>query len=221
MARFMQRSTILLLLLSCTGCPPRSIHEVDGYRVFNPRYLFYLESEKRAEWQKPDEVLAALDLSPANGIADIGAGGGYFSARFARQLGEGGRVYAVDVQDAMIERLRERVIAESLDNVQVIKAAFDDPNLPENSCDLVFLSSVYKEIVDRPAYMRKVRPALRPGGRIAILEYRVDERAPGPPRAMRLSPEQITMEMESAGFHLVEEYDFLPRENFLVFAVLE
>jgi predicted methyltransferase len=191
---------------------------VDGHRVFNPRYLFYLESEKRAEWQKPDEVLAALRLTPGDAVADIGAGGGYFTERFARLLGDTGRVYAIDVQDTMIEALNKRVTTQGLDNVEVIRGDFDDPRLPDNSCDLIFFSSVYKEIQNRPAYMRKVRQALKPEGRVAILEYRVNELAPGPPRSMRLSPQAITEEMETAGFHLVEEFDFLPRENFLVYA---
>lgn len=221
MVATMKRYGILAILLACTGCALQSIHNVDGHRVFNPRYLFYLESEERAEWQKPEEVLDALRLAPGQVVADIGAGGGYFTARFARELGDAGRVYAVDVQDTMIDRLRERVTAENLKNVEVIRAEFDDPILPENACDLVFFSSVYKEIQDRPAYMRKVRRALKPEGRVAILEYRVNEKAIGPPRNMRLSPAQITEEMETAGFHLVEEYDFLPRENFLVFSAIE
>jgi predicted methyltransferase len=221
MTATVKRFGMLTLLLAGTGCALQSIHTVDGHRVFNPRYLFYLESEERAEWQKPDEVLAALRLAPGQTVADIGAGGGYFTARFAGQLGETGQVYAVDVQDAMIERLQERVTAEDLTNVEVIRAEFDDPGLPKNACDLVFFSSVYKEINNRPAYMRKVGHSLKPGGRVAILEYRVDETAIGPPRNMRLSPEQITEEMETAGFHLVEEHDFLPRENFLVYAPME
>jgi predicted methyltransferase len=212
---------ILLLLLPCVGCPPPSVIDVDGHRVFNPDYLFYLESEKRNAWQKPDQVISALRLSPSAVIADIGAGGGYFTKRFADHLGPNARIYAVDVQDIMIDRLQERVTAEKLENVEVIKAQFDDPALPDNTCDLVFFSSVYKEIQNRPAYMRKVRKALKSQGRVAILEYRLNELAPGPPRSMRLSPQQITEEMEAAGFHLVEEHDFLPRENFLIFAVAE
>jgi len=212
---------ILLLLLAGVGCFNPSIIDVDGHRVFNPDYLFYLESEKRSAWQKPEKVINALDLSPTAVIADIGAGGGYFTKRFADHLGPSARIYAVDVQDIMIERLQERVTTEKLENVEVIKAPFDDPTLPDDTCDLVFFSSVYKEIQDRPAYMQKVRKALKPEGRVAILEYRVHELAPGPPRNMRLSPKQITEEMEAAGFHLVEEHDFLPRENFLIFAAAD
>ncbi len=118
----------------------------------------------------------------------------------------------------MIERLNDRVRDRGLANVTVVRAAFDDPGLPEGCCDLVFLSSVYKEIEGRVAYMRRVQPLLRPGGRVAILEFRPGAPGWGPPEAMRLAPEAIVAELGEAGFVLVESHDFLPRESFLVFA---
>ncbi|MFC1766143.1 class I SAM-dependent methyltransferase, partial [Planctomycetota bacterium] len=202
--RFFSVSTAAVL----TGCAPTTI-EKDGHRIFNPTYLFYLESDKRVQWQKPNEVIAALHLSPTDVVADVGAGGGYFTEHFSRHLSQDGHVYATDVQDVMIAKLQQRIRAQGLENVEVIKAPFDNPMLPEASCDLVFFSSVYKEIHNRPVYMEKVRRSLKPNGRVAILEYRLNEIAPGPPRNMRLTPTQITEEMETAGFHLVEEYHFL------------
>jgi ubiquinone/menaquinone biosynthesis C-methylase UbiE len=204
------------LCLILSGCAPTLI-DVEGHRIFNPAYLFYLESGGRDEWQKPQEVLAALRLAPNAVVADIGAGGGYFTERFARHLDAGGRVYAVDVQDTMIDRLRQRVRDKGLSNVEVVKGAFDDPGLPPASCDLFFFSSVYGEIEDRAGYLRKVRRCLRPGGRVAILEYRPEAMAPGPPHQIRLTAEQIAQEFQATGLELAEEFDFLPRESFQIF----
>jgi ubiquinone/menaquinone biosynthesis C-methylase UbiE len=203
-----------LVLLVATACAPPMI-EVEGRQVYNPAWAWALEV-RRDGWQQPDEVLAALALPETAVIADVGAGGGYFTERFARAL-PSGHVFASDVQDGMIERLTTRVHERELSNVTVVRGDFDDPGLPSECCDLVFFSSVYKEILGRVAYMQRVRPLLRPGGRVAILEF-LPGALSGPPQAMRLSPEAIIDELDQAGFALVERHDFLERESFLVFA---
>jgi ubiquinone/menaquinone biosynthesis C-methylase UbiE len=211
------RATALALVSLLLGCAP-SLIERDGHRVFNPFYLFYLDCRSRDAWQQPERVIDALALAPDAVVADVGAGSGYFTERFARRLGAGGFVFATDVQDEMLDRLSERVAESGLANVSVVTARFDDPSLPEACCDLVFFSSVYKEIDERVAYMEKVRRVLRPGGRVAILEYRPDWEGAGPPPADRLRPEIVTQEMAAAGFDLREQHDFLARQYFLVFA---
>jgi FkbM family methyltransferase len=188
-----------------------------GHDVFNPVYLFYLESPSRDEWQKPDEVLHALAVPKGAVVADIGAGGGYFTEKLARDVGASGHVYATDVQKTMLRKLRKRVQKNGWTNVSVIEGAFDDPNLPADSCDLVFFSSVYKEIDDRILYMEKVRKAMKEAGRVAILEYRPDAEGPGPPRHHRLAASQVIEELDAAGFVLLQRFTFLPREYFLVF----
>jgi arsenite methyltransferase len=213
MLRLLLSTSLIFALL---GCAPTMI-DYEGHRVFNPRYLWVLESERRDRWQQPGRVLETLALPEAAAVADIGAGGGYFTERFSRWVGPAGRVYATDVQEPMLARLRERVAERGLANVEVIAAEFDDPTLPDACCDLVFFSSVYKEIDGRVDYMRKLRPALREGGRVAILEFRSRTFGVGPPSDVRLPPEQVANELAEAGFALVESYDFLPREYFLVF----
>jgi ubiquinone/menaquinone biosynthesis C-methylase UbiE len=193
--------------------------DYEGHRVFNPDYLFYLESEKRDEWQKPAEVLKALGISRSDVIADIGAGGGYFTERFSQYLGASGHVYATDVQNVMIEKLSARVKRRGLNNVTVVQSGFDDPGLPYACCDLVFFSSVYKEIDDRITYMKKTGKILKPGGRAAIIEFHPDILMPGPPLEVRLYPEQVIQELSSAGFTLIESHDFLPGEYFLIFGL--
>jgi ubiquinone/menaquinone biosynthesis C-methylase UbiE len=211
---------IIGLVWGLTACGPTTIN-YQGHRIFNPDYLWYLESEKRDKWQKPEEVLKALEISTSAVIADIGAGGGYFAEKFSKYLDPSGYVYATDVQDVMIEKLQQRVAQRGLINVEVIRGEFDDPMLPDACCDLVFFSSVYKEINGRTDYMKKIKKALKPGGRVAIIEFRPDNLTAGPPLDMRLYPEQVIQELSPAGFTLVKSYDFLPKEYFLIFKPTE
>jgi SAM-dependent methyltransferase len=211
---------VLLLLWLTTSCVS-TMTNYRGHKVFNPLYLFYLESPKRDQWQMPQQVLDALHLSEGSVVADIGAGGGYFTEKLCRRVGASGHIYATDVQDVMIRKLAKRVQKRGLANVSVIRGEFHDPKLPPGTCDWLFLSSVYKEIDERVAYMKTARQALKNKGRVAIIEYRTDAKEPGPPRKYRLPEQQVIAEMEAAGFGLVEQFDFLPREYFLVFERLD
>lgn len=195
------------------------MHDVEGHRIFNPFYLRALESPSRQSWQKPERVVRALGLSPGDAVADIGAGGGYFSERFARAVGGEGRVFATDVQDEMVRALEERFSGARLENVTVVRAGFDDPGLPPACCDLAFFANVYKEIDARPAYLRRLATALREDGRIAIIDFRPSAPGLGPPREVRLPESQVVAELEEAGFALAERHDFLPRQYFLVFVL--
>jgi ubiquinone/menaquinone biosynthesis C-methylase UbiE len=209
---------VLLLPWLMVSCGP-TMTDYHGHNVFNPVYLFYLESPKRDQWQMPEQVLDALRVSPGQVVADIGAGGGYLTEKFSRRVGTNGHVYATDVQPVMIRKLTQRVGQRALTNVTVIRGEFDDPRLPDGSCDLAFFSSVYKEISNRAVYLERLRRALKANGRVAILEYRPDADAPGPPKKYRLPEEQVVTELQAAGFRLVERFTFLPREYFLVFAL--
>ncbi len=175
------------------------------------------EPADRDGWQKPAEVVAALALRPGDRVADLGSGGGYFTFRLADAVGPGGRVYAVDVDAAMNDDLERRAREAQRTNVEVVLAALDDPRLPE-PVDLIFTSNTYHHLASRPTYFRNARRYLRPGGRIAIVEFR--------PEGLwqRIFPhstaaEAIRTEMESAGYRLAQELDFLERQHFLVFAL--
>jgi len=168
----------------------------------------------RDAWQKPHEVIVALGLAPDALVADIGSGTGYFAARLAHRVPKG-RVYGVDTEPDMVKHLAERAKREGLANLVSLAGAPDDPRLPER-VNLILLVDVYHHIAKREEYFRKLQASLKPGGRIAIIDFRVE--APmGPPKRERISPERVRAELGRAGYALAEEHDFLPNQYFLVF----
>ena len=173
-----------------------------------------LDDPKRDAWQKPHEVIQALALKPDAVIADIGAGTGYFSARLANMTPKG-RVYAVDTEPDMVKYLADRAKREGLKNLAVVAGKPDDPKLPQKA-DLALLVDVYHHIEDRERYFRKLAASLKPGGRIAVIDFRMDS-PDGPPKAARIAPERVKAELKSAGYELAQEHSFLPNQYFLVF----
>jgi ubiquinone/menaquinone biosynthesis C-methylase UbiE len=168
----------------------------------------------RDAWQKPHEVIEALKLAPDAAIADIGAGTGYFAVRLAHMVPQG-RVYAVDIEPDMVKYLRERAMKEKLHNLVPIAGAADDAGLPEKA-DVILLVDVYHHIDQRDRYFSRLRGSLKSGGRLAIIDFRLDSPA-GPPRAARIAPERVVAELKAAGYTLTQQHDFLPRQYFLVF----
>lgn len=184
-------------------------------REFDPqRDASHLENPQREAWQKPDEVIGRLHLRPGMKIADIGAGTGYFSVRLVRHEAAP-VVYAVDIAPKMVEFLRERAAKEKMDRLHAVQGGETSPNLP-GAVDLVLVVNTYHHIGDRIAYFQKLEPSLRPQARVAILDWK-KEAPMGPPAQYRFSPEQIQSEMGRAGYRLVEQHDFLPHQNFLIF----
>lgn len=170
----------------------------------------------RDAWQKPHEVLTALALKPDAVVADLGAGTGYFSMRLAHFVSRG-RVYAVDLEPAMVTHLADRAKGMGLSNVTAVQGASDDARLPAK-VDLVLLVDVYHHIDAREKYFARLRGSLKPGGRVAVVDFN-DASPVGPPRSERLSPDRVREEMRKAGYAFVEAHDFLPNQYFLVFSV--
>ena len=178
------------------------------------KWSHVFDDPERDAWQKPHEVVRALALKPDARVADLGAGTGYFSARLANMLPQG-RVYAVDIEPDMVRYLEARAKREGLRNLTAVAGKPDDPRLPEK-VDLILLVDVYHHIEDRARYFSKLRASLRPGGRIAIIDFRLDS-PEGPPPAARIAPETVRAEMKAAGHTLAAEHPFLPYQYFLVF----
>jgi ubiquinone/menaquinone biosynthesis C-methylase UbiE len=175
------------------------------------------EGVNRDEWQQPEKVLAELKLKPGQIVADLGSGGGYFTFRLAQAVGPAGKVYAVDIDSDMVEWVAKRAKEESATNVESVLAGTDDPKLPKNGVDLVFTSNTYHHIDNRIAYFANLRKYLRPGGRVAIIDF--DRRAWIEGLLRHYTPSEfIKREMEQAGYRLESEPNFLNRQSFLIFA---
>lgn len=168
----------------------------------------------RDAWQLPDRVIAALGLKPGQTVADIGAGTGYFSVRLARSAAAP-IVYAADIEPAMVKYVQDRAAREGLKNIVAVLAAADTPNLP-GPVDVALIVDTYHHIGGREAYFRKLAKSLKPGGRVAIVDFKL-ESPEGPPKEFRFSPEQLASEMAQAGYKLAAQYDFLPRQHYLIF----
>jgi len=179
------------------------------------RWSKIFDDPARDEWQKPAEVIRALKLAPNAAVADIGSGTGYFAVRLARALPQG-RVYGADVERDMVRFLNERAAKENLPNLSSHLVEEDDPKFPAK-VDLVIVVDTYHHLPVRSRYFERVRAGLKPGGRVAIVDYK-PESSSGPPRRHRIPPETVKAEMERAGYRLSEEHGFLLYQYFLVFA---
>jgi SAM-dependent methyltransferase len=170
------------------------------------------ENPERDAWQQPDSVVSVLAIRSDLFVVDIGSATGYFPVRFARACPRG-RVIGADIEKEMVWYLNDRARREGLSNLVSILAAPDDPHLPFE-VDLVFLCNTYHHINDRIDYFTRVKDQLRPGGRVAVVDFRPSS-PKGPPH--KLAPEAVESELEAAGYTLAGNYDFLPDQYFLVF----
>lgn len=213
------RRALLILAGACTLPSILSAQDMHGPgphpRFDDPKkWSASFDDPARDAWQMPDRLIAALELRPTDVVADIGAGTGYLAVRLARHL-KSGTVFAVDIEPNMVKHLAARATAEGLSNLRAVRGGEASPNLPE-PVDVVVLLNTYHHISARTDYFKRLAASLKPGGRIAIVDYRPDAPA-GPPRHLRLSADQIRGEMTAAGYAPAGSHDFLPRQNFLVF----
>jgi ubiquinone/menaquinone biosynthesis C-methylase UbiE len=190
--------------------PPTHHHDF----VDAEKWAGVFDDPARDEWQKPHEVMLALELAPDATVADIGSGTGYFTVRLSHFVPKG-RVYGVDSEPKMVKYLAERVEKSGLRNITAVAGKMDDPMLP-TPVDRVLLVDTYHHIGDRDSYFARMRASLRPGARIAIIDFS-GQSPVGPPVADRLPAGQVTSEMDAAGYKLLQHHDFLPNQYFLVF----
>ena len=200
----------LLWLLTITACassapvepaaPPHAEHHGGGmhHRFDNAdSWAKVFDDPSRDAWQRPDLVLAALDLRPGMTIADIGAGTGYFSVRLARAVSDG-QVIATDIEPDMIRYLSERAAREQLTNLRAVLTPSGDPQLAPETVDRILVVDVWHHLDDRPAYARALAKALRPGVKLAIVDFTF-ESTHGPPAKHRLAPDEILADLRAAG----------------------
>lgn len=174
------------------------------------------DDPKRDEWQKPRELLAALALKPDDIVADLGAGTGYLAARLVHHVPQG-KVYAADLSKDMVAFLGKRAKDNKLTNLVAVQASETSPNLPEK-VDVAIMLDVYHHVENRPAYFRALKTTLKPGARVAIVDFRPEAKE-GAPKHMRLPTSTVDEEMKAAGYKRVAAHDMLPRQYFLVYAM--
>ncbi|MEM9379051.1 MAG: class I SAM-dependent methyltransferase [Planctomycetota bacterium] len=158
-----------------------------------------------------------LDVQAGDRVCDLGCGNGYHALPLARTVGAEGRVFAVDLQPEMLDFLRARAKEEELENMTLLEATISDPKLPPASCDLVLMVDVYHELSHPVTVLRRVRSALRPGGRVVLVEFRAEDRKIPIKALHKMTKAQVVREMASHGFVLESETDELPWQHVMAF----
>ena len=218
----------LFLSLACSPAPPAA-RQKPPFPAAPPREpanvlswrggADWLEREGRAELERPEIVIKAMNLRDGDVVADIGAGTGFYSRRLARAVAPTGKVYAEDIQPEMLERLKKIVADEGIPNIIPVLGTETDPNLPKGTMDWILLVDVYHEFQDPQPMLAKIRESLKPNGRVALVEYRAEgDTAAHISPAHRMSVEQVLAEWTPAGFTLEQTIEDLPTQHLFIFA---
>jgi arsenite methyltransferase len=220
MMRYLLIVAIACCLLSMTAFAAEE-HQDHRRPADIKQYLEHLDSEERDQHQKPRQVIEALNLKPGLTVADLGSGSGYFTRRFIEAVTETGKVYAVDVEPEMLKYAEESIVHMHRSyTAEFILARPDNPKLPYESIDLLFVCNTYHHLEERAKYFSDTKSSLKPGGRIVIIDFYHDERSGklGFPKRYLVPRETVIAELAEAGYKLVREHTFLQRQYFLEFA---
>ena len=205
----------------------RAVHDPHGIgkfymgreiaRVMGPGGISWLDRPEREEEEHPRVVIDALGLRCGEFVADLGAGSGFFTFRLAPKVCKSGKVLAVDIQDEMLETIRERAARLHVTNVEEVKGTATDPKLPANALDLVLMVDVYHELEFPYEVMTKVRAALKPNGRVVFIEYRKEDLRVAIKELHKMSLEQLQKEMRAVGLVPVRTVETLPSQHIAMF----
>jgi len=198
----------------------QAMHPVSGRRiagVMGHAAAAWLERPEREQEEAPSKAIAALNIRPGQAIADIGAGSGYYTMRLADAVGPQGRVYATDIQPEMLALIKKKIDARSPGNVELILGTETEARLPAAAIDLALMVDVYHELAQPQAFLRSLKTALRPDGRLVLIEFRKED-ASVPIRAEhKMSVREARMELEAEGFRFDRVIDVLPWQHILIF----
>lgn len=201
----MTKQTLLLTLLSTTACAHAGQHghHEQGHhhhRFTDPAAMAARwDDPSRDAWQKPESLVAALEIAPGMTVSDIGTGTGYLLPHLVRAAGPSGVVIAQDIEPTMLDWVRQRATREGWTNVTTAQGTSESPGLAPASVDRAVMINVWHHIEARESFAAALGATLRPGGRIVIVEARPGTGGEGPPEAMRLSPEQVIGSLQAAG----------------------
>ena len=194
-------------------------HPVSG-RVLAPTMgvggAAWLDRPERESEEAPSKAIAALDIRPGSVVADVGAGSGYYTVRLSRAVGAAGRVVATDLQPGMLDIIRSKVTRERLTNVEVVQGRPDDPVLPAGAFDLILMVDVYHELASPQIFVRKLKEALKPDGRLVLIEFRLEDPRVPIREEHKMSVSQVRQELGADGFRLDRVIDVLPWQHIIV-----
>ncbi len=219
----MHRIVVLTLLLLAPILPAQEEnHDATVEVKFDDvaKWLERFEPPGRGRWQQPTLVLRMLGVTEGMTVADLGAGTGYFTTQLVSAVGQSGKVYAVDIEPAMLEYLagRKEMLQSYFDNLETVLAAPDDPRLPDGEVELILVVNTWHHIDARLDYIKKLQRALVPvGGRVALIDWHAGDLPLGPPPEHKLSREAVIAEFEQAGWTRTLDSVALPYQYMMVF----
>jgi SAM-dependent methyltransferase len=222
MKRPLLGSLLALLLAGAIAAQTPATHPISGRQlapVMGYQGAPWLERPERIEEEDPDLAISILKIPKGATVADIGAGSGFMTIRMAERVGPSGRVFANDLQPQMLELLRRRLADRRLTNVTLVQGDVNDPKLPAASIDLELLVDVYHEFSQPQAMLQRLREALKPDGRLVLLEYRKEDPSIPIRPEHKMSVAEARLEVEHEGFTLSKVDEALPRQHILIFTL--
>jgi ubiquinone/menaquinone biosynthesis C-methylase UbiE len=222
MPRFLSHIVLALLVVLQAGVWAQGgVHPLSGRRYAQPMSVAgadWLDRAERQQEEDPQFALRLMKVAEGSTVADIGAGSGYYAVRLARLVGPKGRVYATDLQQGMLDLMQRRIQRDKLTNVELVLGTEDDPRLPPASVDLALMVDVYHEFSQPQAMLRRIRAALKPSGRLILLEYRGEDAWIPIRPEHKMTVAQAKLEVEAEGFQLTSVNSRLPWQHLLVFS---
>jgi SAM-dependent methyltransferase len=211
---------VALWLAAGLAAQTPAVHPISGRRfapVMGYQGADWLERSERDREEEPDAAITVLKIPKGAAVADIGAGSGYMTEKLSARVGPEGRVFANDVQPQMLQMLARRLVVRKITNVTLVQGMIDDPRLPAASVDLAIMVDVYHELSQPQLMLRRLKDALKPGGRLVLLEYRKEDPSIPIKPEHKMSVAEAKMEVEADGFVLAKVDESLPRQHILIF----
>ncbi len=211
---------ILALLLFLSPLAAQGVHPVTGRHiagVMGAAGSSWLDRPEREEEEHPDQALEAIGIRRGMVVADVGAGSGVMTFKMAKLVGPSGKVYAVDIQPEMLEILQSRAQRDKVTNIQTVLDTVSDPKLPAGAIDLILMVDVYHEFSQPQAMLDHMREALKPNGRLVLLEYRKEDPTVPILPDHKMSVSEVKAEVEPEGFQFDQVIEVLPRQHIIIF----
>jgi ubiquinone/menaquinone biosynthesis C-methylase UbiE len=209
---------LLVVIALVVATAAAAAQQQEHLRLFRPEDLGLLEPPDRDVWQRPEQIMDALQIAEGSVVADLGAGSGWFTIRLARRVGPNGKVYAEDIQQPMVSAMNLRIKREGFEKIVVtVLGSPSDPRLPRSAIDAALIVDSYHEMEEPVVLLRNLAASLKPGGRLGIVNFTKEGFGPGPDMEVRIDPERVIRDAQAAGLRLNSRPDILPYQYLLVF----